>query len=242
MISRRSRARKRIFSAEEVALRGRTDLLSGTQFAARVGVSANEVSKLHRDGVFLAAIDGARGRGKQRLYTPEQIDDCRLVLKGRAQPRALPLMANPFNQFADISAEDAQVGFRALHAKKALTDIVLEDGIHPDVVMALTHAWAKLTGGIFVPGEMLEKISLLTLNGPLPIRSDQDLYEVLVIAAEDQACMICNKQKSAICKKCVSTTLSQMRQEERERIAPSTASPQESSPQGESLHATISPG
>jgi hypothetical protein len=215
---------------------------------------------MHREEIFVAAVDGGRGRGKQRLYAPEQVEECRSVLAGRALPRAadLPIptptpvaaKAKAAENFAKISATDAQIGFKALHEGKKLTAIVVEDGLHPDVVIALTHAWAKLTGGIFISGEMLQQISLLTLDGPLPIASEQDLYDVLVIASDDQTCTLCNKQKRALCKKCVSTALAQTRQEERERFSSSPSLDEEGTernasdalPHGESLHATISPG
>lgn len=197
----------------------RADLLTPSRFAERVGVTTGEILKLHQRGIFLAAVHGGKGRGKQRLYTPEQVAECRQALRGVAQPRAAPA-PKLFNQFADVTAEDAQKGFRALRAGKDLEDLVLEDGLHPDTVVALMEAWTKLCGTIFVSAEILKQISLLTLDGPLPITSEKDLLEVLTIASSENACSACKKQRRSVCKKCVAVAVLQARQEERERMPP----------------------
>jgi hypothetical protein len=204
---------------EEEALMGRTDLLSQERFAEHVGVSAHEIYTLHQQGYFKAACAGGKGRGKQRLYTPEQVVLCRQFLKGRSGPssRVPAPRGMPFSHFGDITAEDARKGFQALRAGKKLEDLVLDEGLHPDTVVSLTLAWSKLSGALFVSRETLDKISLLTLDGPLPIVTEADLLEVLTIASDDNLCTTCRKQKRSTCKKCLANAVFQGRQEEREK-------------------------
>jgi hypothetical protein len=203
------------------AFAGRTDLLSIQQFAHRVGVPASEVLRNHQEGYFLAAVGGGKGRGKQRLYAPEQVAEYKQMLKAR-EPQAVSHLLDK----VPYSAEDAQRAFQALREGKTLAEIVLEKGIHPDVAMAIGQAWQRLTGAIFISGETLQKISGLALTGPLPVKNEDDLFEVLRIAADDTACTACKKSARTLCKKCVAQALLQARQEERDRLQPPKPEPE----------------
>lgn len=187
--------------------------MSASQFAERVGTSESSLYRLHQRGSFVAAIGGGKGRGRQRLYAPEQVAQCKQFLKGRvSQPRPPGVLGSAFSHFGDITAEDARKGFQALRAGKKLEDLVLEEGLHPDTVVSLTHAWSRLTGSVFVSAATLAKIATLPLDGPVPIQSEEDLFEVLTIASRDTLCSVCKKHKKIACKNCVTDAVKQAHQ------------------------------
>ncbi len=206
-----------------VDVAGRTDLLTVTQFAHRVGVTASEVKEMHLKGYFLAAIEGGKGRGKMRLYAPEQVEMYREMKKVKVQEGEIPGTAVAF------SGLQAQAGFMSLREGKRLEDIVLEHGFHPDVVVGISRAWARLKNSVFLSAETLDAIAQLPIDGPIPITKEKDVYEVLKLAAESSTCLTCRKGQRTTCRKCVGQIASQaciqVRQEERERAASTASAP-----------------
>lgn len=86
---------------------------------------------------------------------------------------------------------------------------VAEFGIHPTTVQAIHASWAQIDAALYITAAALAKIQTLTLDGPLPIETEDDLIEVLTIAArgnEPKLCALCSKGERSVCRRCAAKT------------------------------------
>lgn len=174
-------------------------LLTTRQFASAVGASVLEVVDKHRAGVFVASIIGGKGRGAKTLYSQDQVE----AWKARVALRDVSLTRNARQHF---TGDEARQCFKAFAEGLDNAHCVTEFGIHPLTVEAIRASWASMKASLFVPADYLEKIQSLTLDGPLPIKTVDDLLEVLQIASqknEPKPCVTCRRGERAVCRRCV---------------------------------------
>jgi hypothetical protein len=133
-----------------------------------------------------------RGRMNQPLYNKSAIATLQ---------EQIPVKGLGFNRVT-YGAEDAKRVFGLIRSGTPLFDIVMELGIHPDVVQSIAYDAANMSGGLFVHGPVMKIINELNLDGNFPLTSDDDLLEVLK-SCVSKDCSHCGKHAKSVCKHCV---------------------------------------
>lgn len=205
-------------------------LLTPVQFAFRVDTTVKDLLRLHTQGTFLAFEPGGIGRGKQRMYRESQVADFLRIFGRRStvdvsnEEELLKLQERQSHvarlHLIPFTGPQARTGFLALKEGKTFTDLVLEHGFHPDVARSIALSWAEMNESIFLSKATLDEIAKMSLDGPLPIKTEKDVLEVLTLASNEAQCRSCKKNQRAICcKRCVVQAIFEARQEEREKAA-----------------------
>lgn len=204
-------------------------MLTPPQFALRVDSSVRELHRLHSDGMFIAKEGGGVGRGKQRLYGEEQVAEFLRAYTSSDVAAAEQIVLTTQKKKETVSrlhsvpftGEQARIGFLAFDAGKNIRHLVVEEGFHPDTAGAIATSWAEVTDGFLVSKATLDTIHRFPLSGPVPIRNENDLIEVLRLSAEENSCTSCRKNIRHFCKSCVSKAIFETRMQEREKARPS---------------------
>lgn len=201
-------------------------LLTPNQFAHRVDSTVSELKRYHREGRFLAFQPGGDGRGKRRLYAPRQIEEffqmfSRVVVKKTDEEvlrKQIQISETQRLHHVPFTAEQSRIAFIAFDEGHSATYLVTQRDFHPDVARATFVAWSEMSERLVVRKEIVELINRLPLTGPIPMRSDSDLLEVLTIASSENACGACKKRPRCFCKMCVASVIKEARREEQERL------------------------
>jgi hypothetical protein len=112
----------------------------------------------------------------------------------------------------------AQIIFMLLREGKSIADIVIEKGIHPDVVHATANKYAELSGGLFLSSDekkLLEEFML----APVQMKTGA---EIVTLAKKNAAaritCTQCFAHAAGYCESCVTAFV-------REAVTRATAAP-----------------
>jgi len=166
------------------------ELISASEFAQLVGVPLWEIDKRRRMGTFSPAVSGGKGPHDRGSYMRSQVADFQ-----RKEPMLLL-------HYGAYSGEVASAVFEHLEAGGKLVECVKKFSIHPDIAERIHHAYARLEGGVYLPGDVVKKISNLGLDGPTEITEDKHVYEILKQAAEDTRCAVCKDKRKRFCMGC----------------------------------------
>ena len=198
------------------------NLLSRKEFARLVGVSEWDLRMLHHAGVFEAFVGGKSGRGHASRYHVDQVNEFRAYQAAKASGKPHEVMLKSV-----FTSEQAQACFKAFDEGWTLRRCVAELGYHPDVVVAIRHAYERLDQGVFLSHALLERADAVGLDGPSPMRTSEDVIVVLEKAAarierleeEASSTRACRtpscKSEATYCPACVAATLEQACEEAR---------------------------
>ena len=104
------------------------------------------------------------------------------------------------------SSQEAVGVFRLLREGRTLEEIVLEKEFHPALVQVIAKDYQAVSGAILITKPVVDEINKLSesgLDGSFPVRSGEEILELLKEAA-DQRCSGCGKRKrSQLCGRCV---------------------------------------
>lgn len=161
-------------------------LLTRDEAAVRLGMSYSEFRRRQKLGEFVPVQKGDKG---ELLFREADI-----IMATRIREKVR-------RDVQYTKAEAASV-FAALEAGKNNIQCVIEFTMTPAAVDVLAQQYARMKGGLFLTGEMMEKINALPLDGPFPIEKASDLLTVLRMQTEI-TCLECKKEHRVYCKKCV---------------------------------------
>jgi hypothetical protein len=134
--------------------------------------------------------------------------------KAPAQPPPPPEPTYTEDQARDV--------FRKIRDGQALHLIVIETGVLPEVVVALSNRYAALSGAIFVSGDVVSAINKLPLDGET-IETANDVLEKLTALASPRRCAAC--RRGMVCDMCVVCVRDKLVREKSVAILPKGEAP-----------------
>lgn len=186
--------------------------LTTLEFARAIDRSVSLVSKLLKAGKLRPEMKTGSGRTACNWFTPQQVAEFKAGLTTQQEyAKAYGLTAlgvdprstdAPTPRRSAFTGIEAQKCFVAFEEGKSIRECVKAFGIHPNVVAVIKDAWAQTDGEVTLSRRQLDLIAELPLNGPLPIKTADDLIEVLRLAADDHTCTRCHKKRGKVCQGC----------------------------------------
>lgn len=165
--------------------------LTRGQLAQRLGVSVQEIQRRLRVGSLKPHLH----RGKEPIFHSGQLEEQRMLSRRRtAEPGKEAVI--------DFTGRDAATVFKALREGKALDAIVIEHAVHPHIVKAAAEAYAGLRDSLFVGPEIVRELEKLPLDGEFPIRTGNQLLDMVRDALTEAACVECQKKTRKVCLAC----------------------------------------
>lgn len=169
-------------------------LVTRDEAAKRMCISVIEFRRRQRMGDFVPAKKGLKGEWLFRLSDIELAREKRLMQKDNYTP------------------EMAALVFKTLEEGKTAIQCVIEHAIPPKAMEEIMLAYASLKECIFIKAWTVNEINKLPLDGPFPLRDENDvLVAFRTIADEKESpsakCLECGKRERQFCKPCVKKAL-----------------------------------
>ena len=203
---------------EEIRKRVPGTVLTPIRAAELLNISVSEMKRRASEGIYPYYTDH-RGwrwfaenelRALSTIVTDDDVMRRRLDEKlrraskpGPNDPVAVvpPLALKPLT--AGYSDETAQKVFAKLEEGARPIKIVIELGVNPETVDALSKIYARMNSSILLDNELKSAIEKLPLQGELPIVDGSHLLKILQkTLAMPSPCARCGNQKARICTGC----------------------------------------
>jgi len=165
-------------------------VITREEAAKRLAISVSEFRRRQRLGELKAVRKGPKGELLFRVTDIDAINDRRL------------------RQRAEFTLDQAAQVFAKLREGATPIDCVIDLKVAPEAVEALMHNFAALNSALYIPAEQLRIINAMDLDGPFPLKTADDLIEVLRGVSAPK-CVECEKRPSHFCKHCVKEAMKQ---------------------------------
>lgn len=176
-------------------------LVSRGMLLQKSGLTAAELKSLEESGLVKPAGKNARGWTMYEECLIPVISKKAIAPENR--PAALP-SAKQLDRVVQYTTHEAVLVFGLFKQGVALEDIVLETHIHPTVVTTIKRDYEDQAGTLFVSKATLDKINSLPLDCPLPIKTQEDLFNAMSSIASSVICGRCKTKPKKYCHGCVS--------------------------------------
>lgn len=163
-------------------------LITREEAALRLGFSTGELRRRERLGQIKYVKRGAHGTCLYRVEDVQSLDELLSSQKGA------------------YTIQEAQAVFKLLKEGKSPVECVIEGGVRPDAVEGLVDRYAQMNRCLYITADTLAKINEMVIDGPLPIKSENELLEFFSYI-ESSKCLECGKGARAFCVKCVKAAL-----------------------------------
>jgi DNA-binding transcriptional MerR regulator len=171
---------------------GSEKIIDREEAARRLAVSVHEVRRRQKTGELKPI--RKKGEKGEVLFRVEDVDALSLKLA---------------NRLKEYSAEDAAKVFAGL--EKGLTPIqCVALKVRPSAVEAITAAYAKMKGGVYLTGEEIATINTMELDGPFPVKTGEEIVAAFKFFAEAK-CLECKKRDRMVCVTCVKEALKRVK-------------------------------
>lgn len=97
--------------------------------------------------------------------------------------------------------DEAALVFDALDEGKSLVQCVKTCKVMPAIVELLATVYERMNGGLRISKATLDTINTLSLEGTFPLKTEEELLNVLKTAAAD-VCKGCSTRARSLCKPC----------------------------------------
>ena len=162
------------------------EYLTRKEVASRLGVTVHEVRRRENVGTLKPSARDQRG---WVLYSEADIANV---------PRTPPRKTHG----TSYTVEEAARVYALLKDGKALVDIVMEAAVHPDAVLVIADSYARLTGAMLVPANVMAQVNELPLDGEFPLTTADALLDCMRNAVEEAKCRECKKKPRTHCVGC----------------------------------------
>jgi len=105
---------------------------------------------------------------------------------------------------ASYSPEQGRKAIRMLEKGLNPIQIVTELGLHPTIVYTIIRDYTLIKGGIWIPGDVMETLNKVPLEGIFPITTAEGILELCITASNELLCKKCKvKRRPNQCKGCL---------------------------------------
>lgn len=185
-----------------------------TKEAAKIlNLSQSEVTRRATEGVY-GPLQDHRGwfwfdRAKLEVVSGREIKANQILEDLQPDAVAAPhedakkkSHATQINGKVSYNGDEAKIVFMELKTGKNIEEIVIEQSLHPHVVLAIAQTWHQIKGGVLLTREVLAAIEKMPLQGELPITTPEGLVKVLTSSLGGTPCAKCLKHKARVCLDC----------------------------------------
>jgi len=160
-------------------------LLTREEAAKRIRLSVGEFRRLQRLKEIMPATKGSR---KELLFRVQDVDN---LVKHSSPSKSV-----------EYAPAEASMVFEAMSRGLSAIQCVIELSLRPPVVEALAVLYSSMNLALYIPAPVVEAITRMDLDGPLPLKTPEDLLEVLRILV-GRRCLSCGERAPHLCKVCV---------------------------------------
>lgn len=177
-------------------------LINRAQLAELLGISVSEVIRKERCGYFEPDFRGKQGKA---LYSPglvEQVRELQANTK-KGRPSGLSVGKQKENSPNPLfTPEECVRVFEELERGTSLVDCVKRLKILPEAVKAIAKDYLSMAGGMILPGNVVEELNALPMEGSFPLTPNSLLDAVKRALESDSPCSSCGKGARAYCRRC----------------------------------------
>lgn len=107
-------------------------------------------------------------------------------------------------QKADYTKGEAAAAFKEFEKGKNAIQAVVELAISPEAAESLYITYLSMKGALLLPETTLKQIEAMEIDGPLPLKSPDDLIDLLtgILKLAMPKCPACKTHDARFCKSC----------------------------------------